>query len=143
MKLLRFLGLAGRPKPVAQEIESTCGSAPASPLPLLREPLWPAAYGVGGSGLDPVPTAPLPCLTCKWWVRNDAVGAHIRGGTLTLMGECRARSPRTYQIRREGRGESIVTRYPLTGANEFCGQHKPAPEVGTRNAEVGSGKEPL
>lgn len=70
----------------------------------------------------------LVCEQCRWWVRNDAIPGKATGvGQVTPRGECRVQNPRSYQIDRGAHVTGqIVTRWPVTLADDFCGRAESA-----------------
>ncbi len=56
------------------------------------------------------------CRSCRWWKPSAMFRDSLP------LGECRAKSPRTFQ--RNDEQARLMTRWPMTVSLDFCGQHQ-------------------
>lgn len=57
------------------------------------------------------------CRSCHWWAKHPVL---TRDGL--PAGECRLRGPAIFQ--RNDERHTLITRWPMTVALDFCGSHR-------------------
>lgn len=72
----------------------------------------------------------LSCGTCFFWLLQPNLHLPHRFGE--TLGQCRRKSPRVVVA---GPGQTMSTRWPLTGSTDWCGEHA-VPDIGDAVEDV-------